>query len=199
MQRQIVSSLVLAVVLFAAACGEESAKTPEAAQPRPAGPVVPPEIEAAAQGVLGAEAEPIVWGDLARTGEQQALVVNRLKTTRKDLPPGILFSRLALVGKVEGRWIEMLRCDEYIKNPKGYLGGQPLSPVAGWRLQYEQDAQKGLSLYFTPIEQPRGGYILTIGVRWNPKTKRYQSLDRSFEKFLGELSSLGTVESQLKR
>lgn len=195
-----VLTLLVAGLLFLAACAEEPAKQPEPAAPaKPAGPVVPPEIEAAATGVLGAEAEALVWGDLAKNGEQHVVVINRLKVTPPGVPPGTLFTRLAVVGKVEGRWIEMLRCDEYIKNSRGYLGGQPLSPTAGWRLQYEQDDTNGLTLYFAPITQPRGGYIQTVGVRWNAKTKRYQSLDREYKSFLSESPSLGTVESQLKR
>ena len=199
MLRRIASILVLSVLLFAAACGQEPAKPLEAVPPKPAAPAVPPEIESVVAGVLGQEAEALVWGDLAKTGEQQVIAANRLKTTPKGAPAGTLISRLALVGKIEGRWVELLRCDEYLKNSKGYLGGQPLSPVSGWRVQYEQDPAKGITIYFTPITQPRGGYIQTIGVRWNPKAKRYQSLDRSYENFLGEVPSLGTVESQLKR
>jgi hypothetical protein len=39
---------------------------------------------------------------------------------------------------------------------------------------------------------------LPIEVRWNAKVKRYQSLDRNFENFLGELPSLETPESQIR-
>ena len=42
-------------------------------------------------------------------------------------------------------------CDEHLKNAKGFLGLTPLSPVAGWRIQYEQDPVRGLQLYFTPV------------------------------------------------
>jgi len=203
MKRILIGAFLLGTLGLAAGCGQEPAEPPEQArrggQAQPAEPAVPPEIEAVATSVLGREAEALVWGDLAGTGEEQVLVVNRLKTTPKGSVPGILFSRLALVAKQAGKWIEVLRCDEHLKNPKGYLGGTPLSAVSGWRLQYEQSPEKGLSLYFTPLQQPRGGYIQTIGVRWNPKTKRYQSLDRNYEKFLSEVPSLGTVESQLQR
>lgn len=198
MRRTFVAGIAVCALGVMAACGESPTK-PAAEVQAPAAPTAPPEVEAVASSVLGREAEALLWGDLARTGDAQVLVVNRLKTTPKGSAPGILISRLALAGKVGGRWTELLRCDEYLKNPNGYLGGQPLSPVTGWRLQYEQDSEKGLSLYFTPVEQPRGGYIQTIGARWNPKAKRYQSLDRNFEKFLSEVPSLGTVESQLKR
>ena len=32
-----------------------------------------------------------------------------------------------------GSWHELVRCDEHLKNDKGYLGGSPIGPVAGWR------------------------------------------------------------------
>jgi len=100
-------------------------------------------------------------GDLALTGSQQVLAINRLKTTPKGAVPGILLVRAALVGKEGMKWHEMFRCDEHLKNPKGYLGGTPIAGVHGWRLQYEQDPEKGLTMYFTPLEKPAGGYIQT--------------------------------------
>jgi len=103
------------------------------------------------------------------------------------------------VSKEGMRWRELFRCDEHLKNPKGYLGGTPIAGVNGWRLQYEQSPEKGLTMYFTPLEQPAGGYIQTVGVRWDPKAKQYRSLDRNFEKFLAEVPMLGTVRSQLIR
>jgi hypothetical protein len=186
---------LLCALAGVAGCSQQPAGPP----PSSAGPVVPPEIESVAQSVLGSEAEPLLWGDLARTGREQVLVANRLKAARKDVAPGILVTRVALVSKEEGKWVELFRCDEHLKNPKGYLAGTPLSPVSGWRLQYEQDNQKGFSMYFTPLARPAGGYIQTTGVRWNPASKRYQSLDRNFEKFQGETPALETVESQLRR
>jgi len=95
-------------------------------------------------------------------------------------------------------WKEILRCDEHLQNPKGFLGGTPLAPVNGWRMQYEQDPVKGLLMYFTPLAAPKGGYAVPVEVRWNTKAKRYQSMDRSFENFLGELPALETPESQVR-
>jgi hypothetical protein len=96
-------------------------------------------------------------------------------------------------------WKQIFLCDEHLKNTKGFLGGTPLAPVNGWRLQYEQHDQ-GLEMYFTPLVSPKGegGHVLPVGIRWNPKIKRYQSLDRTFENFLGELPSLETPESQIR-
>jgi len=33
--------------------------------------------------------------------------------------------------------------------------------------------------------------VLPIGVGWNPKVKRYQSLDRTFQKYLPESLEIG--------
>lgn len=191
---------VLIAAMMLAACGEEpSSKPAEPAAQKPAVPAVPPEIEAAAQSILGSEAEVLVWGDLARTGKQQVLVINRLKPRPGDQVPGIKFTRLALISKESVKWVELFRCDDHLKNPKGFLGGTPIASVSGWRLQYEQSPEKGISMYLTPLAQPAGGYIQPIGVRWDPQAKRYRSLDRNFEHFLAEVPTLGTVESQLRR
>lgn len=199
MKHRIAWKLLLCALALFAGCSRQPATPAELVLPKPAEPAPPAEIESVAKSVLGSEAEALVWGDLAQTGRQQVLVVNRLKTTPKDAAPGLLVTRVALVSKEDGKWVELLRCDEHLKNPKGYLSGTPLSAVSGWRLQYEQDTQKGFSMYFTPLARPQGGYIQTIGVRWNSKAKRYQSLDRSFDKFQGETPVLETVESQLRR
>ena len=200
MRKHFCTGTLLLCAALAAACGSEPpAKQAEVAPAKPAAPAVPPEVEAAATSILGSEAEVLAWGDLALTSHQQALVINRLKPRPGDQVPGIKFTRLTLVSKEGEKWVEFLRCDEHLKNPKGYLAGTPIAGVSGWRLQYEQLPEKGLAMYFTPLAQPAGGYILTIAVRWNPKTKRYQSLDRNYQNFLAEVPSLGTVESQLRR
>jgi hypothetical protein len=41
--------------------------------------------------------------------------------------------------------------------------------------------------------------VQTLGVRWNPNVKRYQSLDRTFEQFQGEVPALETPQSQISR
>jgi len=73
-----------------------------------------------------------------------------------------------------------------------------LTSVTGWRLQYEQTENKGLGLYFTPLKGVTDPHILPIGVRWNPETKRYQSLDRAYEHFLSESPSIDTARSKLR-
>jgi len=74
----------------------------------------------------------------------------------------------------------------------------PLVSVTGWRLQYEQNNEKGLQLYFTPLKGTTDSHILPIGVRWNPETKRYQSLDRTYEHFLLESPSMQDARSVLR-
>jgi hypothetical protein len=65
-------------------------------------------------------------------------------------------------------------------------------------LQFEQDEIQGIRLYCTPVKTS-DPHVLPIGVRWNPKVKRYQSMDRAFEKFLPEALQLGeTPRSTLR-
>lgn len=181
-----------------AACRQPASSRPAEAAPQPPAPAVPREIVSVAQSMLGSEAEVLTFGELARTGRQQVLAVNRLTKTPAGIVPGILVTRAAVAENDGGKWKEVFRCDEHLKNPSGFLGATPIAPVTGWRLQYEQNAEKGLLLYFTPLQQPGGGHISTIGVRWNPKGKRYQSLDRNFEQFLGEVPALEKFHSYLR-
>jgi hypothetical protein len=199
MRRLTIQAILALAAVMLAACGEAPKPAEPAAPQKAAAPAVPPEIEAVVKSVLGSEAEVIVWGDLALTGSQQVLAINRLKATPKGAVPGILLVRAALVGKEGMKWHEMFRCDEHLKNPKGYLGGTPIAGVHGWRLQYEQDPEKGLTMYFTPLEKPAGGYIQTFGVRWDPKARQYRTMDRNYEKFLPEVKMLGTVRMPLMR
>ena len=195
-------ALIAAVCTMAAACvscsGSSSAPAKkEAAAAAPAAPAIPADIQAAADAALGADTEVLVFGDLAKNGHQQILAVNRVKSTPETAIAGIAAMRVAVIENEGSTWKEIFRCDGHLKNAHGFMGGTPLSPVGGWRLQYEQNPQKGLQMYFTPIAKPVGGYIQTIGVRWNPQVKRYQSLDRNYDQFLGEVPALDTPQSQL--
>jgi hypothetical protein len=178
-------------------CSSSSTAKKETATTAPVAPAVPAEIQAAAEAALGADTDVLVFGDLAKNGQQQILAVNRVKSTPETAIAGIAAMRAAVVENDGGTWKEIFRCEGHLKNAHGFMGGTPLSPVNGWRLQYEQNAEKGLQMYFTPIAKPVGGYIQTIGVRWNPAAKRYQSLDRNYEQFLGEVPTLDTPQSQL--
>ncbi len=176
--------IAAALSLFAAACTEP----PPAASEKPA-PATPAAYQAAAQSVLGDEAEVELYGDFAHNGHIQLLIVNRLPKTPKGVVPGLLVSRAAILEQQSaGGWREVLLADERLENPKGFLGGTPLASVGAWRLQDDRGA-KGLELYFTPLQQSPEDRPPTIEVRWNPATGRYQSLDRDFQHFLPEAES----------
>ncbi|MGB8541605.1 MAG: hypothetical protein WCD49_08205 [Candidatus Acidiferrales bacterium] len=198
----------LAVIFMAvtlASCGSSAPTTPAAkeepaAPAAPAKPAIPAEIQKAAELALGSETEVLAYGDLSKSGAQQILAINRLKAPPPGVSAeGILLTRAVILENEGTSWKQIFLCDEHLKNTKGFLGGTPLAPVNGWRLQYEQH-DKGLEMYFTPLMSPKGegGHVLPVGIRWNPKVKRYQSLDRTFENFLGELPVLGTPESQIR-
>jgi hypothetical protein len=180
-------------------CGTTPApKQEETVAAKPEEPSVPPEIQAAADALLGAETKVLSYGDLAKNGKQQVLVANVVPKTPKDNIPGTIITRAVIAQNEDGKWAEVFRCDEHLKNAKGYLGMTPIEPVTGWRLQFEQDAEKGLTLYLTPVKGMDDRHVLPIGVRWNPKTKRYQSLDRTYEQFLLESPTLSNARSQLR-
>ena len=198
MTRHIAAITVLCALILAS-CGGSEKPAPPPISAKAAAPAIPPEAQQAAESALGSDAEVLAVGDLAHNGRQEALAINRMKTTPAGIVPGVLLTRAVVIEKDGGTWKELFRCDEHLKNPSGFLGGIPVAPVTGWRLQYEQHEDKGLVMYFTPLAQPAGGYVQTICVRWNPKVKRYQSLDRNFEQFLTEVQSLEPVEMQLRR
>jgi hypothetical protein len=164
----------------------------------PATPAVPDEIQKAAEAALGSDTEVLLYGDLAKNRSRQILAVNRMKGTPQVAMPGTVITRGVILENIGGTWKEILRCDEHLENPEGFLGNIPLAPVNGWRVQYEQDNDKGLLLYFTPAANPKGARMLPVEVRWNAKAKRYQSMDRNFENFLYELPALETPESQVR-
>jgi len=190
--------LFSATTIMWAGCGDSPAPKPEPAAAKPAEPEIPADVQAAADATLGAEAKVLVFGDLAKNGKQQALVANVVPKTPKENITGTIVTRAVIAENDDGKWEEKLRCDEHLKNEKGYLGMTPIEPVSGWRLQFEQDPEKGLTLYMTPVKGNDDKHVLPIGIRWNPKTKRYQSLDRTYEQFLLESPSLSNTRSQLK-
>lgn len=196
--RLVGSSLALAA-LFLTGCGDEPAPKPAAvAEAKPAEPAIPEDVQAAAQSLLGKETQVLIFGDLARNGKQQFLAANVVPKTPKNQLPGTIVTRAVIAESEDGKWTELFRCDEYLKNAKGYLAMTPLTSVGGWRVQYEQDPVKGLQLYVTPIKGAIDPHQLPIGVAWNPANKRYQSLDRTYEHFLMETPSLESAHSVLK-
>jgi hypothetical protein len=169
------------------------------------------EVKLASEAALGKKAEILAHGDLARTGLEQLLVVNRFAQAAHggngpENSPAIFITRAVILEKNNGKWAEILRCDEYLKNPNGYLGGSSAVRVTGWRLEFKTDAKQGLELKFTPADSEAGkegaGMVglanQTFVVRWNARAKRYQSLDASHEGYLTEAPALETPQSILR-
>jgi len=191
---------IFALAIFAMGCGNNPTPQQTEAQKeaKPAEPIVPQEIQDTADALLGKETKVLLFGDLAKTGKQQFLAANVIPKTPKNNIPGTIVTRAVVAESSDGKWSEIFRCDEHLKNQKGYLGLTPLEPISGWKIQFEQDPTKGLQLYFTPEKAGADQHVLPIGVRWNPAVKRYQSLDRTYEHFLLEATSLDTPRSALR-
>lgn len=200
--RLTLAAAVLACVpFFIAGCGDEPAPKPsEEAADKPAEPPVPEDIQGAATSLLGKETKVLIFGDLAKTGKQQFLAANVVpKTPKNENLAGTIITRAVIAENDDGQWNEIFRCDEHLKNAKGFLALTPLTSVAGWRIQPDQDPVKGLQLYLTPIQGAAiDSHLKPIGVAWNPAAKRYQTLDITYEHFLGESASLETAKSRLK-
>jgi hypothetical protein len=190
------SLLSLAIVM--GGCGADAPKPASQAETKPAELAVPEEVQLAAKSLLGSESQVLVFGDLAKNGNQEFLAANVVPKTPTNNLPGTIVTRAVIAENADGKWSEVLRCDEHLKNQKGYMGLTPLSPVTGWRLQFEQSEIKGLELYFTPLKGITDSHVLPIGVRFNPTTKRYQSLDRTYEHFLLESPSMQDARSTLR-
>ena len=176
-------------------CDSTPTKTQET---KPAEPVIPEEYQDAATSLLGSDAQVLLFGDLAKNGQKEVLVANVLPNTPKSVVAGTVITRAVVAQFEDGKWVELLRCDEYLKNGSGYLGLTPLQPVTGWKLQYEDSPVKGMALYFTPVKAGSTEKTLPIAVRWNPATKRYQSMDASYQKFLGEAPTLESPRATLR-
>lgn len=191
-----IAVVALGTFLLFSGCSDEPARTQ--AENKPAEPAVPQELQDLAASLLGREAQVLVYGDLAKTGKQQALIANVVPKTPQNTIPGTVVTRAVIAEKDGDKWNEIFRCDEHLKNSRGFLALTPLSSVSGWRLQYEQNPEKGLQLYFTPIKGITDSHVLPIGVEWNPKGARYQSLDRTYEHFLEESTELEHARSTLR-
>jgi hypothetical protein len=196
MKRTVEICAALAMAMACFSCGNSgSSPKQEAVAQKPAEPEVPNYVQSAAANDLGSEAEVLVYGDLAKNGRMQALVVNRLKVRPPTAVPGILVSRVSIIEKGDGHWKEIFRCDQHLQNQKGYLARNLLAAVGSWRLQYEQNPKKGLELYFTPLNKPAGGDIETLGVLWNPAVNRYETMDPGYQQFLMEQPTLEIPQS----
>ena len=199
--RKILLRLSLSIVflgILVGGCGTEAPKPTAQADTKPTEPAVPEEVDLAAKAMLGSGTQVLLFGDLAKNGKQEVLAANVVPKTPTNNLPGTIVTRAVVAENTDGKWEEVLRCDEHLKNQKGFLALTPLTAVTGWRLQFEVNDQKGLQLYFTPLKGALDTHILPIGVRFNPETKRYQSLDRNYEHFLLESPSLQAPRSNLR-
>ena len=185
-------------LLGSCGCNAGPQNAPAEAEKKVTAPAVPEDVQDAAKALLGSEAEVLLYGDLAKTGKQQVLVANVLPNTPKSTIAGTVVTRTVVAENEDGKWVELMRCDEFLKNAKGYMSMTPLQAVSGWKLQYENSAEKGMSLYFTPVKQGSNEKTLPIAVKWNPAAKRYQSMDYTYQHFLGESSSLENQRTTLR-
>jgi hypothetical protein len=190
--------IYMAAGLCLCGCGADAPKSAASAETKPAEPAVPEEIQDAGKALLGSDAQVLLYGDLAKTGEQQVLVANVVPNTPKSVVAGTVVTRAVVAENEDGKWVELLRADEHLENTKGFLGLTPLVSVTGWKLQYEQSADQGMTLYFTPVKADNNERTLPIAVKWNPAAKRYQSMDLSYQHFLGEAASLENPRSMLR-
>jgi hypothetical protein len=192
----------LAVGLALTSCDSNSPKAAADAEKKaspPTAPAIPDEYQDAAKTMLGSDSEVLLFGDLAKNGKQEVLAANVVPNTPKSVVAGTVVTRAVIAEKSEdGKWSEVLRADEHLKNQKGFLGLTPLQAVTGWKLQYEQSPEKGLTLYFTPLKSGSSERTLPIAVGINPKTNRYQSMDPSYQHFLSEASTLDNPRSTVR-
>jgi hypothetical protein len=189
---------VVALTLVLSGCEPEAPKPVAQTEKKPEVAAMPAEYQDAANALLGSEAEVLLYGDLAKNGKQQVLAANVVPNTPKRVVAGTVVTRAVVAENDGGKWVELMRADEYLKNAKGFLALTPLQAVTGWKLQYEDSPEKGMSLYFTPVKAGSSERTLPIAVRWNPSTKRYQSMDPSYQHFLGEAASLENPRSTLR-
>jgi hypothetical protein len=170
---------------------------PNPAASEPAKLDVPSDAQAAATSALGAGVEIVAYGDLASNGHDQAFAVNRLAQSPGGDSSAIQFTRAAILQRDGARWVELLRCDEYLKNPAGFLTASADAPVDGWQVVISRPP-RGIELTFSPLAAPASAFPEAILVRWNAAVKRYQSLDESREHFVSEVASLEPPRSPLR-
>jgi len=203
------STLFLGLFLAGCHSGQQPGAVKENSNPGIAGTAE--ETVRVAEAALGKQAEILARGDLARNGQEQLLVVNRFANGPQDAAgaensPAIFITRAVILEKRNGKWTEILRCDEHVKNPNGYLGGSTVVRATGWQLEFRTDASQGLELKFRPAGNDAGkegtGTGEPVGhtmiVRWNSQARRYQSLDASREGYLSEAPALETPQSILR-
>ena len=140
---------------------------------------------------LGPTADVFFFGDLVGNGHQQAVIMNRLPEASHT---AIGFSRAAILQKEEAKWVEVLRCDEYLKNPKGYLESDR---VTGWQLQIPTSAHGAPAmLYFNLLKRDGSKPTSNIPVAWNSKVGRYKVIEVGC--LIDEIATLETPVLRLR-
>lgn len=182
-----------------AACGGAS---PPAKQAHPAEPNPTLEYQEAGDAVLGVRSEIVAAGDLAGNGTLQILAIQGepIGDSARDDPSQRKerkIWRAALMEKQGGRWQELLRADQHLKNGYGYLGATPPEAVASWMMRWEQ-GPRGMTFFFTPVTG-RGANPQPIPVRWNRAVGRYQAMDATGKMFLSDQAMLSPVKMDLRR
>ena len=159
----LVLSCAIAITIvggFAASCGDspkpaETKSEPAPATAVPAKPAVPDDIQAGAQALLGTETTVLVYGDLAKNGKQQFLAANVVpKTSKNNNIPGTIITRAVIAQNDAGQWKEIFRCDEHLKNAKGFLG---YSAIRRRRMAHRVRARSGKGTRTLPDTAQRRG------------------------------------------
>src|SRR5207245_10598203 len=114
-------------------CSTDAPKSATHAETKPAEPVVPEEIQSASQSLLGSESQVLVFGDLAKNGKQEFLAANVVPKTPTNNLPGTIVTRAVVVENAAGKWTELLRRDEHLKNQNAFPGLRRLTAITGWR------------------------------------------------------------------
>src|SRR3989442_6584868 len=130
--RTIAVTLFFCTLALLVACSQPAPPQLAAAPPKLGVPAAPPEITSVAQSMLGSEAEVLVFGDLAHTGRQQVLAINRLAKTPASADPGILATRAALAENNGGKWIETFPFDAHLKHTHAVHAWSTTIPLRSW-------------------------------------------------------------------
>src|SRR2546425_3091429 len=124
---------LLSLAIFLGGCGADAPKPAPQAETKPAEPAVPEDIQLAAKALLGSESQVLAFGDLAKNGKQEFLAADVVPKTPTNNLPGAILTRAVVAENDDGKWAEILRFDEHLKNPKGDPGLPALAPVTGGR------------------------------------------------------------------
>lgn len=127
--------------------------------------------------LLGIRAQVLKAGDLLGTGNVQCLVV--LPYAAKGGSRERKVRRGVIVQREGSTWHELLRFDDTIRNPQGFVGIDFLDdePTFGFLLETadeRSDGTRGFTLYLTwlnPHLQPEG---IAVQLAWNRKVRRFQ-------------------------